>query len=233
MGRVRRSGSPTRAAPRRSSRTEIKYKPLTRLTRNHRPGPVAFHREQTGSNERHRAAPATSPSPFYCTSAAPDRLASRALPDRLRPRPADLRPGRLPGTSTRSRHGRTRSSATRSTRRPASTSFWATTVPGLSFLFAPLTAIFFGPAVSYNVAAILRPGRLRLDRIPPVPPPDAVALALARRRLPLRPSRSYMLGQQGGPPSHDGGLPAAPHRAHDRPLPLEGESWAGEDSHGV
>ncbi len=33
---------------------------------------------------------------------------------------------------------------------------WATTVPGLSFLFAPLTAIF-GPAVSYNVAAILAP----------------------------------------------------------------------------
>ncbi len=33
---------------------------------------------------------------------------------------------------------------------------WATTVPGLSFLFAPFTAIF-GPAVSYNLAALLVP----------------------------------------------------------------------------
>jgi hypothetical protein len=33
---------------------------------------------------------------------------------------------------------------------------WATTVPGLSFLFAPFTALF-GPAVSYNLAALLVP----------------------------------------------------------------------------
>ncbi len=33
---------------------------------------------------------------------------------------------------------------------------WATTVPGLAFLFAPFTAIF-GPDVSYNLAALLAP----------------------------------------------------------------------------
>ena len=33
---------------------------------------------------------------------------------------------------------------------------WATTVPGLAVLFAPVTALF-GPAVSYNLAAMLLP----------------------------------------------------------------------------
>ena len=79
-----------------------------------------------------------------------------ARPRRLRARPARSSSGRSRGGCTRSRRARTRSSATRSTRPAGSTSPGRRPSPG-SRCSSRRSRRSSGPAVSYNLAAVLLP----------------------------------------------------------------------------
>ena len=64
----------------------------------------------------------------------------------------------------------------------------------LAIVFAPLT-LLVGPIASYNVAAILMPGRLGLDRVPALPPPHGASCGPRFVGGYLFGFSSYMLGQ--------------------------------------
>ena len=62
---------------------------------------------------------------------------------------------------------------------------WTTSVPGLALLFAPLTLIA-GPVRLLQHRRRAPAGVRRLDGVRALPPPDRIALARDRRRLPVR-----------------------------------------------
>ena len=116
-----------------------------------------------------------------------------------------------------SARGRTRSSRTRSTRPTASTS------PGRrrSRARARVRAahrLLAGPVVSYNVAALLMPALAAWTAFLLCRYLTRLALAVARRRLPVR-----LLELHARPgaraPAHDRGLPRPARRARRPPLP--------------
>ena len=80
----------------------------------------------------------------------------------------------------------------------------------------------FGPAVSYNVAALLLPALAAWTCFLLCRDPDRVGLGLARRRLPLRLLELHPRPPARGAPAPDRHLPRPPGRPRPRPLP-EGE----------